>query len=135
MKRIFVALAAIVVLVLLGAGAREVHAAAAADLRNMETRKFDYGALRYPGYIQARVLAASTAESITVPTNATFVVFSANCDFYVSYDADTAVVPSADVDDGTSNELNPTVRYVGGLTTLSVISATACILTASFYRT
>lgn len=114
-----------------------IPAAFAADtaiLRNMETRAFPYGALRAPAYIQARVLAAAVAESITVPTNAAFVVFSANCDFYVSYDSDAAVVPGADVDDGTSNELNPHVRYIGGLTTLSVISPTTCVLTAAFYR-
>jgi hypothetical protein len=114
--------------------ALQVGAAETAVLRNMEVRTFPYGALRAPAYIQVRVLAASTAESITVPTNAAFVAFSANCDFYVSYDSDTAVVPGADVDDGTSNEMNPTVRYVPGLTSLSVISASACILTASFYR-
>lgn len=111
-----------------------VLAAASPALLNMEIRSFPYGALRAPQYIQARILAANTAESITVPTNARFVVFAANCDFYVSYDADTAVVPSADVDDGTSNEMNPTVRYIPGLTSLSVISASACILTATFYR-
>lgn len=110
------------------------EAAEAAVLRNMEVRQFAYGALRAPAYIQARVLAASTAESITVPTNATFVAFSANCDFYVSYDSDTAVVPGADVDDGTSNELNPTVRYIAGLSSLSVISPTTCVITAAFYR-
>lgn len=131
MKRLLLAL---IFPALLASCDHPVYAAAAAVLRNMEVRRFDYGALRYPGYIQARVLAANTAESITVPTNARYVVFSGNCpDYYVSYDADTAIVPNADVDDGTSNEYAPTVRFISGLTSLSVISPTACILTASFY--
>lgn len=135
MKRINAALFGLLVAIaVLAGGAAQVYGAEAAVLRNMEVRQFAYGALRAPGYIQARVLAASTAESITVPTNATFVAFSATCNFYVSYDADTAVVPGADVNDGTSNELNPAVRYIAGLTTLSVISPTTCVLTAAFYR-
>lgn len=129
MKRILGALA--LLLSVLGGPA---YAAEAAVLRNMETRTFPYGALRAPAYINARVLAANVAESITVPTNGSFVIFSANCDFYVSYDSDAAAVPAADVDDGTSNELNPNIRYVAGLTSISVISPTVCILTAAFYR-
>lgn len=135
MKRLSRALVALaVVLIAAGSCIRGANAADTPVLRNMETRSFAYGALRAPAYINARVLAANVAESISVPTYASFVLFSANCDFYASYDADTAIVPNADVDDGTSNELNPTVRYVPGLTSISVISASACILTASFYR-
>lgn len=108
-------------------------AAVTAELRTVDVRDFGSGALGYPTYIQSRALAASTAESITVPTDAMYVFFSANCDFYVSYDSDTAVVPG-DVDNDTSNELNPTFRYIAGLSSLSVISATTCIITAGFYK-
>lgn len=85
--------------------------------------------------VMARSLAASTAESITVPAGAKYVVFSATADFYANYST-TATVP-LDTTDGSASELNPTGRIVGGLipaiSTISVISADACIVTASFY--
>jgi hypothetical protein len=92
--------------------------------------------------IDARVLAANVAESETVPSItvdgvaalANYVVFSANCDFYVRMDG-TAAVPSADITDGTASELNPTVRYLGGnVAAIGLKSASSCIVTMQFYR-
>lgn len=88
-------------------------------------------ALPAPGYVNARVLAASTAETITPPGGAKFVVFSANADFYVNYTT-TAAIPT-DTTDGSAAELNPSVRDITGVTAISVISAGVCIVTAAFY--
>ena len=96
-------------------------------------------ALINPDFVLARSLAATTAESITVPTGpdgkskASYVSFSSTCDFYANY-SQTATVPG-DTTDGTASELNPMVRYLsGGVTTISVITAaSSCIITASFY--
>lgn len=87
-----------------------------------------------PSSVMARVLAASTAESITVPAGARWVVFSCTASFYVNCYT-TATVPAADVTDGTASELNPSA-YELPLTdvpAISVISGSACVLTAAFY--
>lgn len=95
-------------------------------------------ALRPPDFTDAKVLAANVAEDITVPTGAnsrkaSYVNFSSNCDFYANYTT-TAAIPAADIADGTSPELNPTVRYIGSsVTTISVISASPCIITLAWY--
>lgn len=87
--------------------------------------------LDWPDYVLNRTVAASTAESITVPTGAKYVNFSANVDFYANYTT-TATVP-ADVTDGSASELNPTMRGIAGVTTISVISASAGQISAAFY--
>lgn len=91
-------------------------------------------------YVHARVMAASTAESITVPTGYNYVIFgcedgSGNAtSFYADFHGTTAAQPSADITDGTGPELNPYARYLGGITTISVICPAACIVTAAFYQ-
>lgn len=82
--------------------------------------------------VMARSLAASTAESITVPTGAGIVLFSATGDFYANYTT-TATVPG-DTTDGSASELNPGVRKVAAGATISVISPAACVITAAFYK-
>lgn len=81
--------------------------------------------------IATRVLTAGAAKTITVPASAGYVVFACNNDFYANTSG-TAAVPSGDLDTGAS-ELNPVVRKVASGSTISVISASNCILTASFY--
>lgn len=93
-------------------------------------------------YVLARLLAANTAESITVPavtgaTTARYVRLAGTVDFYYSTTT-TATVPG-DTTDGTACELikanGPAEwRYISGVTTISVISAATCIVTASFFR-
>lgn len=91
-------------------------------------------ALRCPDYVDARVLAANTAESHTVPSGANYVVFSATGDFYVKYNG-TASVPSSDVTDGTASELNPDTRFLGtGVTSISVIAPAITNITLSFFK-
>lgn len=81
--------------------------------------------------VYSRSLAANTAEGITVPAGANFAVFSATDDFYANY-VTTATVPG-DVTDGTASELNPSIRNVSGVTTISVISSGTPIITVTFY--
>ena len=102
-------------------------------------------ALSVPGYVQQAVLTANTAATITCPTDATLVLFSATADFAVSYNrsGDSYVADmSGTVTDGTGSELKPTARYIGrvgqagSIINLSVVSPTdGCVVTASFYRT
>ena len=86
-----------------------------------------------PSQVNANSLAANTAESITVPTGAKYVVFSCTSSFYVNCYT-TATVPG-DTTDGTASELNPTGYALtpNEPVTLSVISASACVITAAFY--
>jgi hypothetical protein len=85
-----------------------------------------------PTYVNANSLAASTAESQTVPTGAKWVLFSATCNFYAN-PTTTATVPG-DVTNGSASELNPSAWYVADVTTISIISASACVVTTAFYR-
>lgn len=85
-----------------------------------------------PQWIDSRVLAANTAEAHTVPTDARFVVFSSDGDFYVRYNG-TAAIPGADVTDGTSAEINPTVRNLSGVTSISLIASATRVVSMAFY--
>lgn len=91
-----------------------------------------------PTYVQARVLAANVAESITLPAGTKIAVFSATCNFYASTTV-PATVPAADVTDGTASELNPAAWYFANADAstqiVSVISDVACTVTASAYKT
>jgi D-arabinose 1-dehydrogenase-like Zn-dependent alcohol dehydrogenase len=84
-------------------------------------------------YVNARVLAASTAESLAVPAGARYVLLTANADFWADFTT-TAAIPATDITDGSSPLLNPSLRALEGTTTISVISATVCIVTAEFYK-
>lgn len=90
-----------------------------------------------PGYVSSRLLAANTAESITIPAGGVYVRLAGTADFYYSF-INNAVVPG-DIDDGSACELikgqgDAEWRKVPpGATALSVISAGTPILTASFY--
>ncbi len=91
-------------------------------------------ALRPATCVLARALAANTAESITVPSGAKFCLLSATGDFYANYTT-TATVPADTVlADATASELNPAMRYVPHVTTISVIAPSATVITASFWR-
>lgn len=88
--------------------------------------------------INARnITIGGTAEDLTIPSGAKYVVFSATADFYVGWSA-TAAVP-ADVTDGSASELNPTVRRLTqSVLDAGVVSVNApaagTIITASFYN-
>ena len=85
-------------------------------------------------YVDARVLAADSSETHTVPSGARFVLFSADCvEFYAKTGA-SAAVPSGDVTDGTASALNPAAWALSGVSQISLISPTACTITLEFYR-
>lgn len=84
-------------------------------------------ALRMPGYVQSMSLAAGVAESYSKPAGVNTVYFSGTANFYVNY-ATAASIPG-DLTDGTASELNPTVRYVQGVTSISLISPSNCVVT------
>ena len=90
-------------------------------------------------YIQQRALAANVAEYINVPTGAKYAVFGADVSFAVRYNATqagTAAATFGDVTDGSGCEINPTIRYLGAVTELSVITAAAAggNLSVTFYK-
>lgn len=89
--------------------------------------------LNRPQHTDAVVLSANTAKTYTIPTGARYALFSANADFYVDYSG-TAAVPAEDVTDGSAGEMNPVLRSVDGLTSISIVSASSCIVTISVYK-
>ncbi len=114
--------------------------------RNIEVMDDGSLALRCPDYVDSRSLAANTAEAIAVPTRATqaggtqrasHVLLNSNADIYARYNAaaaGTAATVPGDTTDGTACEMNPAMRFLGSsVAEISVISASACIVTASFY--
>jgi hypothetical protein len=91
--------------------------------------------LNRPTYTLNRTLAANTAEDIAIPAGASAVLFKGSVDFYANF-ATTATVP-ADVTDGSASLLItlPVVIGLEGATgNISVISAYACQVNASFYK-
>lgn len=88
-------------------------------------------------------LTAAAAKTITVPAGARWVIFSAQANLWVNFNGGTAVVPSADVTDGSGSYYNPPAVYVGAvsangvlypaLATISVISDTTWVLTVMWY--
>lgn len=91
-------------------------------------------AIRPATCVLAKSLAASTAESITVPTGARFALFSATADFYANYTTTATVPGDTAISDATASELNPAMRFISGVTTISVIAPVATVLTIAFWR-
>lgn len=84
-------------------------------------------------YVNNLVLAATVAETLTVPSDAICVILNYSSDCWVKVGG-TASVPAADVTDGTGSQLNPSaMRGIAGKT-ISFCSASACIVSAAFYR-
>jgi hypothetical protein len=96
----------------------------------------DVGLRNPPKYVNQKTLAASTAESDTVPSGANMVIISATADIYVNC-FDTATISGTDVTDGSASELNPS-GYIfssdANPTSISVISAGACKVTFAYYK-
>src|SRR5688572_6181721 len=75
-------------------------------------------------WVDTKALAANTAEAFAVPTGAKYVVFGADVNFAVRYNAALAGTAAAyaDAADGTGCEVNPTVRWLQGVAEISVIT-------------
>ncbi len=85
-----------------------------------------------PGYIDARALAANTAESHTVPAGAKFVIFGSDGDFYARPNG-AASVPGSDVTDGSGSELNPVIWDLTGVTSIGLVASAVRVVTLTFY--
>ena len=93
--------------------------------------------LRPPAnYVDTRVLAANTAETHNVPSGARVVLFAATAAFYAKPGA-AAVVPAADVTDGTGAELSPvgwTLPANDRITQITMNAPAAAVVTLAFYK-
>lgn len=98
-------------------------------------------ALTPPTSVLAYVLAANVPRDITTATafadvngkKPIYCAFSANKEFYVKWNGSAAAVPTVDITTGASEELNPGVRKIGAVTTLSIVSPVACVVTISLF--
>lgn len=84
-------------------------------------------------YINNYVLEAGVAQTVTFPVGALLASFSAGAPFFVRWDGEAAVVPGANVTDGTGGEYSPTVRLVRGVSSCSVIASAATTLSVSLW--
>jgi hypothetical protein len=86
--------------------------------------------------IYAIVMAANTAQYITPPAGANFVLFAASGgnDFYMLLNVTSGLsVPAANNTAGTSPELNPLIRELKGATSIGLVTTAACNITMAFY--
>lgn len=101
------------------------------DLPGLYLREAHH-AVSFASYVDALVLTAGVAQTVTVPAWARFVLFSRENPIYVRRNA-TATVPSVSVLDGTASEMDPDFRAVSGGDTLSIVSAYVGKVTLAFY--
>ena len=84
------------------------------------------------------ITSSSTGSSSTIAITDTTLFaaltnFSAITGRYAGVAANSAAIPAANVTDGTASVLNPTVRYLSGLTSFALIGAAGTVVTVSFY--
>lgn len=103
----------------------------AADLRD---------GIRSPStYVNALVLAANTAETLTAPTFAAYPsakvigVFSPTCSNWYYNSTAVAAVPAADVTDGGAAARAPTALKMTQAGTVSIVADAACTITIEWY--
>lgn len=94
------------------------------------------------GSVDSFLLTANTAKTIDVPTftnsqgSQTYArncIINADADVWVNWGT-TATIPAGDTTDGTGSELNPTARTLSGVTSFSIISATAARVSIAWYK-
>ncbi len=83
--------------------------------------------------INAYVLAAGVAQTVTVPTGANIAAFASTGNFFANFAGATAAVPAVSITNGTSPALNPTVRSVDGIASFSIIAPANTTVVVSFY--
>lgn len=86
----------------------------------------------YSDFIGNAFLAANTEKTVTIPTGASFVIMRYTGVCYVRIDG-TVIVPTTDITDGTGGELNPELLKIYGATAIHIISASAGIVSLSWY--
>lgn len=93
------------------------------------------GALLVTSTVDARVLAASTAESASIPAGARFVRLTGAAAFYANFSA-TAAIPAADIVNGSSSILIPSsalFEIPAGATEISLIAAAIGVITLEWF--
>lgn len=95
--------------------------------------QFSSSVLLPPTYTDAIVLVANVSQTQAVPTGSNWVVFSADCNFYAKTGA-SAAVPGATTTTGAAAMQNPAAWRITGFTQVTVVAATACKVTLSFYQ-
>lgn len=87
-----------------------------------------------PVYTDALVLVANTKQTQAVPAGSTFVIFSGACNFFAISGDTLAAVPAASTTNGGAPMQNPSGWAIPpGTASISLIAASACIVTLSFY--
>jgi len=88
-------------------------------------------------FVDAKVLVSTATEVVTVATTAQVVILRGNLDFYVNFNATTAVIPAADITDGTSPVFlgagTPHAYELGTIVAFGIIAPAATIVTMEFY--
>lgn len=131
MKKLF-SLVVMVALVLLGS-VTAYSQGVLTPLEGIQIRSQTLNGLNRPSYTDTIVLEAATAVQYTLPTGSNYALFSATQNFYVAYSG-VATIPSTNIVNGTGAELNPVLRTINGLATISLICEAACIVTISTYK-
>ena len=88
-------------------------------------------------YTTVRTLAADVAEYINVPTGAVYAIFGSSGTFACRYNATqagTAAASFADSTGGDTIDINPTIRFIRGVTELSVIAKGDVYISVTFYK-
>jgi hypothetical protein len=111
------------------------------NLQNL-TISQDFGYNAAKGSVDSFLLTANTAKTITVPTFTNLAgnqtpahncVINADANIWVNWGT-TATIPAGDTVNGTGSELNPTARTLSGVTSFSIISASAAKVSIAWYR-
>ena len=88
------------------------------------------------GWVDCRVLAASTHEAHTVPAGAKYVLVSVTVNTFINIGG-TATVVAADITDGSSSILVvntlPRLFVLNGATTIGVIASAISTVTLEFF--
>lgn len=101
-------------------------------------RALDFAAsLPLSDYNDARVLSASTAETVSVPADAQYALLTtkSGVDIWINSKGAAAAVPSGDVTDGSASQLvlTPQMVKVTPKGTLSVISEVVTTLSIAWF--
>ena len=88
-------------------------------------------------YVDARVLAATVSETVTVPSGGQIVVLRGDADFYVNFNSTTGLIPAADIITGGSPIFlasgTPHMYDMGNIAAFGLVAAAATVVTMEFY--
>jgi hypothetical protein len=84
-------------------------------------------------HVNYAVVTPGTAVNLAVPADANHVLFNSNFEFFANVNT-IAVIPAATITDGSGPDMNPGGRYLGDVSTISVISSYAATIMMAFYE-